>query len=77
MSASAARSIVAYRLSQSPTTPRRLNSSRWMPSHFSAYSRHSLRKATIGTSSLFLPFLRYSCSTCHSIGSPWQSQPGT
>ena len=31
----------------------------------------------IGTASLSRPSARYCCSTCHSIGRPWQSQPGT
>ena len=31
----------------------------------------------IGTASLFLPLARYSSSIFHSIGRPWQSQPGT
>ena len=31
----------------------------------------------IGTASLSLPALRYSSSIFHSIGRPWQSQPGT
>ena len=30
-----------------------------------------------GTSSLFLPLARYCSSIFHSIGRPWQSQPGT
>ena len=39
--------------------------------------RHSWRNSRIGTSSLFLPLARYCSSIFHSIGSPWQSQPGT
>ena len=38
---------------------------------------HSRRNSMTGTASLFLPCARYSSSTFHSIGSPWQSQPGT
>jgi hypothetical protein len=34
------------------------------------------RNSLIGTSSLSLPLARYCSSIFHSIGRPWQSQPG-
>ena len=44
---------------------------------FPAEARHSSMSCRTGTSSLRLPLARYSCSICHSMGRPWQSQPGT
>ena len=45
-----------------------------MATHFSAYFRHSRRKATALICFFFGPRSR---STFSSMGSPWQSQPGT
>ena len=44
--------------------------------HRCAHARHSARNCSTGTSSLSRPDLRYCSSICHSIGRPWQSQPG-
>ena len=44
--------------------------------HFLANSLHSFLKSLISISSFFLPFFLYCFSICHSIGKPWQSQPG-
>src|SRR5205085_1547538 len=70
----------AYGCFQSPNTPRRLNSSRWMSMNFSAYSRQrrifsagSMAWRT-STDALSRPS---SLSTWCSMGSPWQSHPGT
>jgi len=80
MTASYAGSIVMYGLSQSPNTPRRLNSLRWMSMKRFAYSRH-LRRFSIGSIALrtSMPGVSRpsSLSTWCSIGSPWQSHPGT
>ena len=42
-----------------------------------AYSRHRARNSALETSSLRRPLARNSSSIFHSIGRPWQSQPGT
>ncbi len=69
-----------YGLSQSPKTPSRLNSSRWIWTYFAAYARHlpifssgSIARRT-STDAVSRPS---SLSTWCSMGRPWQSQPGT
>jgi len=52
----------------------RVPSARWPSIWRAAYSRHRWRK--VGAS-IFWPTLPCSFSTAISIGSPWQSQPGT
>ena len=68
------RSSGSYGLSQSPVTPRRLKSTRWMLICSSANSRHFWRNST---ASSLVPTLPHFFSTAISIGRPWQSQPGT
>jgi len=74
MFASVAKSIVRYGLSQSPSTPSRLKSTRWRSTWLAAYSRHAFLNCAAVT---FWPGLPTFFSTCSSIGRPWQSQPGT
>ena len=66
--------IVRYGSSQSPRTPRRLKSLRWMSTYFAAYARHARRNSAVLICRFFGPSSR---STFSSIGRPWQSQPGT
>src|SRR3954470_1409855 len=66
--------IVEYGSSQRPNTPIRLNCSRCRSRYFSAYARQALRTSSGAISSFLRP---RDSSTLISIGSPWQSHPGT
>ena len=74
MSASKAGSLVLYSLAQSATTPRRLNWSLCLAIHVSEKASQSRRSSDVDTCLLAS---RSSRATFCSIGSPWQSQPGT
>ncbi len=66
--------MVRYGVSQRPKTPIRSNWLRCRSTYFSAYSRQARRTASGSISSFLRPSFS---STLISIGSPWQSHPGT
>ena len=74
MVASCSGSMVRYGLSHWPNTPSRLKSRLCASTYRPAYSRHMRRNSAALTLLVFPP---NSFSTFVSIGSPWQSQPGT